>query len=293
MQSLEWRDLNVSSRLLRPSLLLTTGQSFSWHSVGDNHWVGVLGNSVYEIKENKDTTLYRCIHGEANEDSLCDYFDLKHEYAVDMNKISKDVQKIFQERQGVRILQQEPLECLISFICSSNNNISRITRMVGDLKREYGTFLASKHYKDKKMSFYSFPSIAQLKSVDTETLRKMGFGYRAGFIVKTVDILKSRGLDWLYDLRLRDCVTSRNELMSLPGVGRKVADCVLLFGLGKREVVPVDVHIRNISQRLFGIKSGRTLTDAQCEVITDTFKNFAGTDAGWAQAVLFIDSVAK
>ncbi|XP_953805.1 7,8 dihydro-8-oxoguanine DNA glycosylase, putative [Theileria annulata] len=291
--STKWFDLRVPLTVLRPELLLTTGQSFTWKCVGNKHWVGVLGSSVYEIKQSDDTTLYRTLFGKCSRERLWDYFDLDNEYSVDFTKAPKPVKQIIKRRSGVRILQQDPFECLISFICSSNNNISRITRMLNEIKRNFGTFLAKSEVNNETFDFYAFPSVDQLRKATPEQLKKLGLGYRSDFIFKTVEILNSRGLNWLYSLRNEDSDTCKSALTSLPGVGRKVADCVSLFSLGKRDVVPVDVHIQKIANTFFGVKCGKSLSDSDYERIGTAFRNFAGDNAGWAQAVLFIDSVIK
>ncbi|UKJ88331.2 7,8 dihydro-8-oxoguanine DNA glycosylase [Theileria orientalis] len=268
-----WFDLCVPHDVLRPDLLLTTGQSFGWKSVGDKHWAGVLDSSVYEIKQGDETTFYRTIYGECSKERLWQYFDLNHEYTIDYSKAPKSVHNIFNNNQGVRILQQDPLESLISFLCSTNNNIVRITKMVNDLRTNFGTFLLKADLNGKSVEFYTFPSLDQLCKVTPEFLKELGFGYRSNFIFKTIHILKSKGVKWLYDLRFEDYEFCRNALTRLPGVGRKVADCVLLFGLGKRESVPVDIHIKKIAESHFGVKSGKSLTDSDYNKISQAFKN--------------------
>ena len=157
--------------------------------------------------------------------------------------------------QGIRILAQEPWETLVSFICSSNNNISRITKMCHSLCTNYGNEVCT--YDGNK--FYSFPTSDELASKATESeLRELGFGYRAKYIIETAKkVVKDRRdgdykTDSAYFEHLRSKFTyeeMREHLMSYVGVGPKVADCVCLMGFRMDEIVPVDVHIGRIATR--------------------------------------------
>jgi len=149
---------------------------------------------------------------------------------------------------GIRLVRMDPLECLISFICSSNNNIARITNMLTLLRQHYGTFLATV----EGIKCYAFPTLEQLSRVEEQHLRDLGFGYRAGYVVETVKVLKRKGLDWLYKLRELSRDEAYKQLMILKGVGPKVADCVALYSLDKFDVVPVDTHVWQMATRDHG-----------------------------------------
>lgn len=154
---------------------------------------------------------------------LRDYFQLDTQL-VPLYEKWKSVDKNFSDRgslfPGVRILRQDPVENLFSFICSSNNNISRISGMVEKLCTKYGT-LAGVIGGDK---WYNFPSVSSLAGKDTESeLRKLGFGYRAKFIHQTANILlEEHSTDWLHMLRKLSYEEAHAELQKLPGVGAKV-----------------------------------------------------------------------
>ncbi len=140
---------------------------------------------------------------------------------------------------GVRQLRQEPFECLMSFICSQNNNVSRIGSMIEKLCSNFGTPVGS---------MYSFPTITQMERATETQLRELGFGYRAPYIVHCVQFLRERPNDYLASLRLKTLEECRAELTQIKGVGLKVADCVALFSLDKTEVVPVDTHVWQIAR---------------------------------------------
>ena len=221
--------------------------------------------------------------------------------------------------RGVRILSQEPWETLITFICSSNNNISRITRMCHALCSNYGNEVGS--YRSTK--FYSFPTSDELlERSSEEKLRALGFGYRGKYIIETAKkmvadkaALTIQGDKEISDAEFLRSSTSgmdyehaREYLMSFCGVGPKVADCTALMGLHIDHVVPIDVHIGRIATRDYGIvATKKNMEDIRKELkelpiskkkINPTLE-FArrqlekkwGPFAGWAQGVLFSKEV--
>lgn len=171
---------------------------------------------------------------------------------------------------GIRILRQDAWEALLGFICSSNNNISRISQMVEKLCLHYGPAVASVDGR----AYHDFPTPEALTGADVESrLRGLGFGYRAKYIYQTaVMVAQEKGEGWLDSLRNPECPAfgkesapagemfpegregyreAHEKLLSLQGVGPKVADCVCLMGLGWGEAVPVDTH-GEILPLLFG-----------------------------------------
>lgn len=209
---------------------------------------------------------------------------------------------------GVRILRQDAWEALIGFICSSNNNISRISGMVQNLCLHYGPLIGHIH----DVPYHDFPTPAALSGPTVEAnLIKLGFGYRAKYIAKTARIVsEDKGMKWLEDLSNPEYPQfgvqekpagemleggregyrkAHEELLALHGVGPKVADCVCLFGLGWSESVPVDTHVWQIAQRDYRFGKGKhsSLTAATYAAIGNLFRKLWGKEAGWAHSVLF------
>ena len=190
---------------------------------------------------------------------------------------------------GIRVLEQEPLECLLSFICSANNNISRISLMIRRLCSAFGEALVT-----AAGTFYDFPALPQLSQEPGKVearLRELGFGYRARYVAQSCRRLAEEdggGLAWLQRLRSLPCDDARAALVQLPGVGNKVADCVLLMALRQSDVVPVDVHVAAITRAHFlpTLPTGN-LTPSQHSAIRAVWRSRFGHYAGWAQAVLF------
>ncbi|KAI3686940.1 hypothetical protein L1987_80630 [Smallanthus sonchifolius] len=163
--------------------------------------------------------------------------DLWDEFSASDSRFAE----LAQHLSGARVLRQDPLECLMQFICSSNNNIKRITQMV-DFVSSLGNYLG----EVEGVGFYEFPSLDQLSKVSEEQLRKAGFGYRAKYIRGTIEVLQSKpggGVEWLTSLRKSDLESAIEALTSLPGVGPKVAACIAVFSLDQHHAVPVDTHV--------------------------------------------------
>ncbi len=188
---------------------------------------------------------------------------------------------------GVGLLRQEPFECLLSFICSANNNIARITDMLQRFRERYGALL---HVQGERR-YYAFPSAEQCcAEVDVPVLRALGFGYRAEYVLKTVHLLRdltrassassrgglARGC-WLRALREdKENFTDarlRETLQQFAGVGPKVADCVALYSLDRANLVPLDTHMKALLPRLYGSP--------------ERFAALYAPHAGWVQSLLF------
>ena len=206
---------------------------------------------------------------------------------------------------GMRILRQPPVECLFSFICSSNNNISRITQMLDKLRQKYGKridvydtpqpsreeSLVDGDESRKVLTFYEFPTPEALSAASEEELRGLGLGYRAKFIRSTAILLtKIGGEEFLMSLRKKTHKEVQSELLKFDGVGMKVADCVALFSLDQSDCIPVDTHVWNIACCYFdrSLVNFKSLTPTVYEKVGDLFRNrYGASHAGWAHSLLF------
>ncbi|GFO39889.1 N-glycosylase/DNA lyase [Plakobranchus ocellatus] len=198
-------------------------------------------------------------------DILYDYFQLD----IDLDEMyrqwsSRDPHfaKVASHFKGVRMLRQDPVENLLSFVCSSNNHISRISNMVEKLCTHYGSYITTVDGE----KYYSFPSLDALCGDSVEThLRELGFGYRAKFIANIAQhVTREKGGDeWVRSLRGKSYAEAKSELMSLLGVGAKVADCVCLMSLDQPGAIPVDTHVWQITLKHYMAKlnTAKSLTD--------------------------------
>lgn len=276
---MRWTPLGAPASELRLAHSLPTGQAFGWAAQADGSWVGAIGTSAIRLREAADGSAeYRSSSKNARA-LLRDYFQLETELGPLYKAWSaKDerLRTIATCLEGVRVLRQDPVECLFSFICSSNNNIARITLMLNRLREAYGEPLDG---------CYAFPTLERLAEVTEKDLRDLGFGYRAPYVVASAKLALDRGgRDYL--LSLRGTETPQTALRDFRGVGPKVADCVALFSLDATGAIPVDTHVWRLARRDFGVQDV-SLTAGAYERVGDVFRATFGSHAGWAHSLLF------
>lgn len=262
-------------------------------------------NSVIKTEDSTQDS----IHGDDTEMLLHRYFNLHLDLPQMYEQWSRDdanFRKKAPKFNGIRILNQDAWEALIAFICSSNNNIARISQMVHKLCVHYGPLIG----KIGDEAFHDFPSPEALAGPSVEPhLRTLGFGYRAKYLADTAGILANhKPAGWLTSLRNPESPSwgssssdikieaieptykhAHEQLLTLSGVGPKVADCVCLMGLGWAEAVPVDTHVWQIAVRDYKFAKAKTKTFSKVmhEAVGDHFRGLWGKHAGWAQSVLF------
>lgn len=187
---------------------------------------------------------------------------------------------------AVRQLDQDPVENLFSFICSQNNNISRISGLVEKICTHYGKKICD--YSG--VPFFNFPDVESLApaAVD-EHLRQLSFGYRAKYIQKSAEEILAKGnLQWFRKLRQLDYKEAHRELLTLTGIGPKVADCICLMSLNHLQAIPVDTHVFQIARNyLPHLAKCKAVSGKMYGEIGDKFREIYGPKAGWAQTVLF------
>lgn len=202
------------------------------------------------------------------------FFDLDTDYnaikkAVNINPL---MQEAISFGQGIRLLKNDFFEMLISFIISSNNNIERIKKTLNYICRECGQDLGG---------YYAFPALEALAAMPESFFAKAGCGYRSGYLVDTLNALKDSFNDFYIDLLRSDTQAASLKLKKLKGVGEKVADCILLFGLHRYDVFPVDTWIQKVYKENFKGES------ASPKEIRRYFIGLFGKLSGYAQQYLF------
>ncbi len=326
-----WRPLRGMTRAeLRLRHTLPTGQSFRWRSRGDegSDYVGVVGRRVVRARERRDGDdgvveykVYCRPSNETVEDDervIREYFnadvELKALYET-FSKADGRFRALASRIDGARTLRQDPSECLFSFICSSNNHISRIHGMVGKMCSRYGDALpvtmddvarddvvkieAAAEEETPTTTFHAFPSVAQvIERATEEELRALGFGYRAKFIVGAAETLArvARELETTPDAylrRLRDetpYLDAHAALLALPGVGPKVSACVCLFSLDKHQAIPVDTHVWQFAVEHYApeLRDAKSVTPKIMRAVERRMEDVFGPYAGWAHNALFI-----
>ena len=225
------------------------GQCFRWNEEEDGSYTGVIKQGILNVKkENGLITFEGMLDGNIKE-IVIDYFDLNNNYEEIKNKLSKiddNMKKSIEYGYGIRILNQDLFECIISFIISANNNIPRIKGIIERLSKKCSRRVI---YNEKE--YYLFPSVSELSKLSVEDLRSLGLGFRDIRVFNTCRKIKEKviDLDKLKEMKNSDEI--REELLKLDGVGPKVADCIMLFSLKRYDVFPIDVWVRRVMNDLY------------------------------------------
>jgi N-glycosylase/DNA lyase len=253
----------------------SSGQCFRWEKVGEDQYRGIVGKRVLSVKKDRGDVEIGPLDQESYRNFFEDYFDLGRDYeAIDRDLRGRDpyLDQALERVGGLRILNQEPFETLISFILSANNNIPRIKQIVNRISEAYGEEILP--------GFYAFPGPEVLAGARLEDLRALGTGYRDRYIKATASRVVGQGIH-LEALRGLETDKAKEVLLGFEGVGSKVAECVLLFSLGKWDVFPEDTWVKKIVSGLYADKA------APYPAIRDFFNDYFGEGAGYAQQVLF------
>ncbi len=217
------------------------GQCFRWNKESDGSYIGVACGRALKISQTASSVTLYDTSKEDFENIWYHYFDLDNDYGIIKSDLSADeiLKKAIGYGEGIRILNQDLWECTVSFIISASNNIPRIKKIINELCLLYGekiNYLAN--------TYYTFPSYEKIYSLSLEDLAPIKAGFRDKYILSAAQAFHN-GLciDTLKELSYSD---AKKELMKIKGVGNKVADCILLFGLSKRNSFPIDVWIKRI-----------------------------------------------
>lgn len=226
------------------------GQCFRWNEQEDGSYTGIIKDGIINVKkENEDIIFTGMCNGKLKE-IVEEYFDLNRDYEQikkQLSNIDEYLKTSIEYGNGIRILNQDLWETIISFIISANNNIPRIKGIIERLSQKYGNEIEWKGQK-----YYTFPSCEQLKDVTVQDYRNLGLGFRDIRLYETTQMILNKEVD-LEKLRNNPNTQEvRNELLKLSGVGPKVADCILLFSDLKRfDVFPIDVWVRRVMNDLY------------------------------------------
>lgn len=222
---------------------LDCGQAFRWKKNEDSSWTGIVKGTETTIKETEDGLRFYNITEKEFYDIFFEYFDFDKDYNKLINTLYTDkyLAEAIDKYGTIRILNQEPWEALCSFIISACNNIPRIKGIIERLCEAYG---------EKTLTSYTFPSAGKIASLNPEDLDVLRAGYRVPYIIDAARKIASGQIN-LDSLRNRSIEECEYELMQINGVGKKVADCTILFGLGHIDAFPVDRHIKRIREKLY------------------------------------------
>lgn len=260
------------------------GQCFRWNKQEDGSYTGVFKSNVLNVQKANNAIVFKGICNENIQEVVNDYFDLERDYErikKQLSKIDKNISNSIKYGEGIRILNQDLWETIISFIISANNNIPRIKGIIERLSKTYGNKIEWNGNK-----YYTFPTPEQLKDVTVQEYRELGLGFRDIRLYETTHMILEKKVDLKELQEEPDTLKVREQLLTLSGVGPKVADCILLFSTLKRfEVFPIDVWVRRVMNELYIKNEDETkVNKKQIEKLAqEKFGNLAGI----AQQYLF------
>ncbi len=265
--------ITIPARLFSLDLTLGCGQVFRWEWRGD-WWEGVVGDDVIRIRQEGD--LLMCESG--NLETVRSYFQLDLDLDAILRSIDRDpiIHEAIGHCAGLRIIRQEPWECLASYICATYTSIPAIRKKIRLLSETMGEPIETAYG-----TRYRFPEPEAVASSGLCDIRRCTLGYRSGYLWETAHTIAGDPA-WAERLASLPLEEARRELMAFKGVGPKVADCVLLFAFARYEAFPVDVWIARIMQQCYGLPA-----KAGYNRIVREGRALFGQYAGYAQEYLF------
>ncbi len=269
-------------------LSLNSGQYFLWEKKKKS-WYGIYGETILKITEKENERIYEF-------DSFPEYnnwqkniFRQDDNYEEIIYEISQNerIKYLVQKYPGLRILRQKPIQCIFSFLCSSNNNIPRIRLMLRNLSKKFGKKIV---FDD--MEFYTFPDIKSLCNASIQDLLSCGLGYRSRFVLNSAKDIADKiiNIEFLKNTKYE---FAKEELLKLDGVGEKIADCILLFSFDKLEAFPIDVWIikflcQNLQQiTKTEINLNSKISPIQYKKISKEIRDRYGKYSGYVQQYIY------
>ena len=260
------------------------GQCFRWDEESDGSYTGIVGKNVINVKQVENRVVFSSYGVDNLEKLVINYFDLTRNYEEIKDKLSKideHLARSIEYGSGIRILNQDLWETIISFIISANNNIPRIKGIINRISKNYGEKI---EWNGKE--YYTFPTVEELSKASVEELRALGLGFRDVRVYETTRKILEKQVDLEELHKEKDTQKVRDILLTLDGVGPKVADCILLFSTLKRfDVFPIDVWVRRVMNELY-IKN-EDETKVSKKEIEKLAKEKYGNLEGIAQQYLF------
>lgn len=260
--------------------ILECGQCFRFEKLEDMYYTLVAFGKVLYVQQTANSVEFSyngyTLDAAEFESIWLPYFDLQRDYGAIISKITSNdsvMRSAVNFAPGIRILQQEPWEMLISFIVSANNRIPQIKQVVKNISAQYGTQIDAQNH--------TFPDATTLSKVTASDLRALKTGFRDKYIVDAAQKTVSGALDMNRNTGM-PTEDLRKSLLSVAGVGEKVAHCILLFGYGRMDTFPVDTWVRKVMQQYYF--DGSAASPAQIHSLAQ--ERF-GELSGFAQQYLF------
>jgi len=256
---------------------INSGQVFLWKKI-NSKWYGIDGNNVLVLDDNSGLDM--------NEKKTFNFFRLDDNFEKISYELKKDqiVRQAIELNPNLRLLRQDPFQCYISFIASSNSNIPNIKLRLNNLCKKFGQKITIDN-----VDFFLFPEPNVLAKASIKDIQKCGLGYRSKS-VKNASLSVINGEIDFEELKKTDYYNAKSELTKISGIGNKVADCIMLFSLEKLEAFPLDRWMLRVLQKYYTEKfqiSTKTITEKTHKELHDLIVQYFGCNAGYAQQFLF------
>ena len=256
---------------------INSGQVFLWQK-NKNNWYGIDGQNILEInQENKIKSISNV---------KTSFFRKNDDIEKIIKSISKDkiIKKAVRKYEGLRIFNQDPFQCMISFIISSNSNIPKIKNSLEKITEKFGKKVTFKEHE-----FFLFPEPEKIAKASINEIKSCGVGYRAPFIKEAAKMVISKKIDF-ENLKNSDYKEAKRNLRLIPGIGNKVADCIMLFSLNKLDAFPLDTWMIKILEKYYSKEfqiETKTITEKQYQILHEKIVDYFGPYCGYAQQFLF------
>ena len=256
---------------------INSGQVFLWEKDGTD-WYGINGQDILKI--NKNGIVKSVLNSKTN------FFRKNDNIQEIIESISKDktVKKAIKKYEGLKIFRQDPFQCMISFIISSNSNIQKIKNSLEKITEKFGT-----QVKIQNKEFFLFPKPEKIANASIDEIKTCGVGYRAPFIKQAAKMVVLKKIDFKY-LEKCNYHEAKKNICLVPGIGNKVADCIMLFSLNKLDAFPLDTWMIKILEKYYSKEfkiETKTITQKQYELLHEKIVNYFGPYCGYAQQFLF------
>ena len=256
---------------------INSGQVFLWQKSEEN-WYGIDGQNILKINQRGKIKSISNIK--------TNFFRKNDDVENIIKSISKDetIKKAVKEYKGLRIFNQDPFQCMISFIISSNSNIQKIKNSLEKISKKFGIKVIIQNKE-----FFLFPKPEKIAQASINEIKTCGVGYRAPFIKEAAKMVTSKKINFEY-LKNSDYNETKRNLRLIPGVGNKVADCIMLFSLNKLDAFPLDTWMIKILEKYYSNEfqiETKTITEKQYEILHKKIVDYFGPYCGYAQQFLF------
>lgn len=258
---------------------INSGQVFLWDKI-DGDWYGINGKEIFKISQNP----FKII---SSQKKSTDLFRIGDDIKKILSDISRDnlVRSAILQFPGLRLMRQDPFQCYISFICSSNSSIPNIKQMLKKICKKFGSRISFEKHEE-----FTFPEPEKLANASMKDLLSCGLGFRAKFVKRASRAVVSGEIDFEM-LKKEDYKTAKEKLVKVYGIGDKVADCILLFSLEKIEAFPIDRWTLRILQKYYSKEFqqiiGKSLTKKKHAALHEKIVEHFGSYAGYSQQFLF------